>query len=100
VTQIVVYSSVDVDSPDAEIAAELAAEKIHWTTVTSSAIARSLASMFGSDLAKTRLASISPITSATLRDCGFEPAVEATEYTMAGVAQAIERANRTSGFPA
>jgi uroporphyrinogen III methyltransferase/synthase len=90
VTQVVVYNSIDVDSPDAEIAAELAAGKIHWVTVTSSAIARSLALMFGSELHKTRLASLSPITSATLRECGFEPAVEATEYTMAGVVRAIE----------
>jgi len=100
VTQIIVYNSIDVDSPDADIAADLAAGKIHWVTVTSSAIARSLAAMFGSDLSKVRLASISPITSATLRELGFEPAAEATEYTMAGVARAIERAARTSGFPA
>jgi uroporphyrinogen III methyltransferase/synthase len=94
VVQVVVYNSVDVDSPDEDIAAELAAGKIHWVTVTSSAIARSLASMFGSNLGKSRLASISPITSATLRECGFEPAVEATEYTMEGVAREIERAKR------
>lgn len=91
VKQIVVYNSIDVDSPDADIATELSAGKIDWVTVTSSAIARSLAAMFGSDLSKARLASISPITSATLRDCGFEPAVEAIEYTMAGVARVIER---------
>jgi uroporphyrinogen III methyltransferase/synthase len=92
VTQVVVYNSLDVEAADTEIAAELAAGKIQWVTVTSSAIARSLVAMFGDDLNKTRLASISPITSATLRDCGFEPSVEATEYTMAGVAEAIERA--------
>ena len=94
VTQVVVYNSLDVESPDADIADELAAGKIHWVTVTSSAIARSLASMFGSELHKTRLASISPITSAVLRECGFEPAVEAAEYTMAGVAGAIEHCLR------
>lgn len=92
VTQIVVYESVDVETPDTEISADLAAGKIHWVTVTSSAIARSLAALFGRDLNKTRLASISPITSATLRECGFEPAVEASEYTMEGVARAIEHA--------
>ncbi|HUG70089.1 MAG TPA: uroporphyrinogen-III synthase [Pirellulaceae bacterium] len=82
------------------IADELAAGKIHWVTVTSSAIARSLASMFGSNLSQARLASISPITSAMLRECGFEPDVEANDYTMSGVAMAIERAASTSGFPA
>jgi uroporphyrinogen-III synthase len=33
--------------------------------------------------------SISPITSATLRELGLEPAAEAREYTMEGVAQAL-----------
>lgn len=94
VSQIVVYNSLDIDSADPRIAADLEAGKIHWVTVTSSAIARSLASMFGSQLQTARLASISPITSATLRECGFEPAVEATEYTMNGVARAIEQALR------
>ncbi|MDA1055350.1 MAG: uroporphyrinogen-III C-methyltransferase [Planctomycetota bacterium] len=99
VTQIVVYDSINVDSPDSDIAADLAAGKIHWVTVTSSAIARSLASMFGSKLSKTRLASISPITSTTLRECGSEPAVEATEYTMAGVARAIEQHIQNGSSP-
>jgi uroporphyrinogen III methyltransferase / synthase len=92
VTQVVVYNSRDLDSPNEEIAAELGAGKIQWVTVTSSAIARSLVSMFGNDLCKTHLASISPITSAALRECGFEPTVEATEYTTEGVANAIEQA--------
>jgi uroporphyrinogen III methyltransferase/synthase len=51
--------------------------------------------MFGDDLRKARLASISPITSATLRACGFEAAAEATEYTMSGLAQAIQAATTT-----
>ena len=63
--------------------------QIDWTTVTSSAIARSLARLFGESLQRTKLASISPITSATLRELGFEPAAEAKEYTMAGVVAAI-----------
>ena len=89
--QVVVYESVDVQSPQPEIAEQLAAGKIDWTTVTSSAIARSLARMFGDSLHKTKLASISPITSATLRELGYEPAAEAKEYTMAGVVAAIRK---------
>jgi uroporphyrinogen III methyltransferase/synthase len=89
VEQVVVYDSVDVEQPDPESAAQLAAGKIDWTTVTSSAIARSLAKLFGDSLKKTRLASISPITSATLRELGFEPATEAIEYTMPGLVEAI-----------
>jgi uroporphyrinogen III methyltransferase/synthase len=58
-------------------------------TVTSSAIASSLARLFGNDLKQTRLASISPLTSAALRSAGLEPATEADRYTAFGVAEAI-----------
>jgi uroporphyrinogen III methyltransferase/synthase len=89
VEQIVVYQSRDVSVPDAEIRAALAAGRVDWVTVTSSAIARSLAVLFGEDLKKARLVSISPITSQTLRELGFEPAAEASRYTLAGVVQAL-----------
>jgi uroporphyrinogen III methyltransferase/synthase len=91
VEQIVVYSSVDVTTPSEEIGKLLRQGAVDWITVTSSAIARSLAGMFGEDLRKSRLASISPITSATLRQLGYEPAVEASRYTMDGLVEAILR---------
>lgn len=89
VEQVVAYESTDVTGPDEAILADMDAGRIHWTTVTSSAIARSLGRMFGPALHKTKLASISPITSATLRELGYEPAAEAAEYTMTGVVHAI-----------
>jgi uroporphyrinogen III methyltransferase/synthase len=89
VEEVVVYTNSDVRQPDPEIAQRLAAGGIEWTTVTSSAIARSLAALFGPDLKKSRLASISPITSQALRDVGHEPAAEAAEYTMQGLVEAI-----------
>ncbi len=89
VEQVVVYTSHDVQQADATIATLLSTGQFDWVTVSSSAIARSLAQMFGDDLRRSRLASISPITSATLRELGFEPAVEASEYTMDGMAAAI-----------
>lgn len=91
VDQIVVYSSTDLARPDPEVAAALAAGRIDWVTVTSSAIARSLAALFGDDLRQARLASISPITSGVLRALGHEPAVEATRSTMPGLVGAIAR---------
>jgi uroporphyrinogen III methyltransferase/synthase len=94
VEQVVAYESVDVEQPAAEIAEKLAAGEIDWTTVTSSAIARSLARLLGESLNKTKLVSISPITSATLREVGHEPAAEAKEYTMAGVVAAIAVSGR------
>jgi uroporphyrinogen III methyltransferase/synthase len=89
VKQIVTYSSVDVATPDPEIAALLRQGRIDWITVTSSAIARSLVRLFGEDLRRAKLASISPITTDTLRELGYEPAAEAREYTMEGVVEAI-----------
>ena len=89
VEQVVVYTSSDVTAVNPEVARRLADGQIDWTTITSSAIARSVIDMFGHDLTKTKLASISPITSKTLRECGFEPSVEARDATMDGVVQAI-----------
>jgi len=89
VTQVIAYQSTDVTTPAPDVAQALAEGGIDWVTVTSSAIASSLVNLFGEHLRQTRLASISPITSATLRRAGYEPTAEATEYTMAGVADAI-----------
>jgi uroporphyrinogen III methyltransferase/synthase len=92
VDQIVVYESSDVVEVDPEIAKAISDRQIDWVTVTSSAIARSLISLFGSTLHQVRLASISPITSATLREAGYEPDVEAASFTMEGMVTAIQKA--------
>ncbi len=89
VEQVVVYASTDVAAADAQIAARLAKGEIDWVTVSSSAIAKSLHRLFGKDLRQAKLASISPVTSATLRQLGLPPAVEATEYTMDGIVAAV-----------
>lgn len=94
VQEVVVYESRDVKEPLPEIAALVNSGKIDWVTVTSSAIARSLHAMFGEHLKKTKLASISPLTSATLRELGYEAAAEASEYTMPGLIAAIQSVGR------
>ena len=94
VEQVVAYSSRDVEAPDPEIGELLKQGRIDWVTVTSSAIARSLVRLFGDDLRGAKLASISPITSDTLRELGYEPAVEAREFTMEGVVKSILYASR------
>jgi uroporphyrinogen III methyltransferase/synthase len=92
VEQVVVYRSSDVPALDPEVAASMAAGRIDWVTVTSSAIAKSLARLFGDHLRQVRLASISPITSETLRQLGYVPAAEASRYTMEGLVEAIVEA--------
>jgi len=89
VEQVVAYRNVDVERPDAAVAARLAAGEIDWIAVSSSSIARSLAKMFGADLRRARLASISPITSGVLVELGYPPAAEAASYTLPGLVEAI-----------
>ncbi|HTM53613.1 MAG TPA: uroporphyrinogen-III C-methyltransferase [Pirellulales bacterium] len=93
VEQVVVYSSRDVLEPDPEVLGQLRGGAIDWITVTSSAIARSLVRMFGNDLRGAKLASISPVTSETLRSLGFDVAAEAEQYTTAGLIKAILRSS-------
>ncbi len=95
VTQIVAYHSEDVTTPEPGVPANL--DGIDWVTVTSSAIAKNLIRMFGDHLHKVRLASISPVTSDVLRRAGFEPATEASAYTMPGIVDAIVAGGTISG---
>ena len=94
VSQVVVYESRDVEQPAEQVLAALQAGKIDWITVTSSAIARSLVRMFGDDLKQARLVAISPLTAEVLSAAGYPAATVATEYTTAGVIQAIVAAER------
>lgn len=89
VDQIIVYGSVDVEEPDPGAVAALSAGEIDWVTVTSSAIARSVVRLYGDTLRQARLASIGPLTSATLRELGYEPAVEASPHSTSGLIDAI-----------
>jgi uroporphyrinogen III methyltransferase/synthase len=91
VDQIVVYESSDVKDPDPDVATALSSGEIDWVIVASSATARSLVHLYGDALQHARLASISPLTSAALRDLGHEPATEASPHTTAGLVEAILR---------
>jgi uroporphyrinogen III methyltransferase/synthase len=97
VDQIVVYGSVDVEEPDPAMAAALSSGEIDWVSVTSSAIAHALVRLYGETLRQARLASIGPLTSATLRELGYEPAVEASPHTTAGLIDAIVSGGLTRG---
>ena len=98
VDSIVVYDSVDVETPDAGVAASLEAGEIDWVTVTSPATARSLIRLYGDGLRAVRFASLSPLTSAALKEAGLEPAAEASEYTADGLVEALLAARgRESG---
>lgn len=87
--QVVAYESTDIGAPDPDIAEQMAAGSIAWTTVTSSAIARSLVRLFGDSLHRTRLAAISPLTASVLQKHGFSADAVANEYTTEGLVRAI-----------
>jgi uroporphyrinogen-III synthase len=84
-----------------------AATRPHIVTFTSSSTAANFLSLLGQDHIKDQLklldgvtlASIGPVTSATLREAGLEPAIEAREYTMQGLVAAIAESAAGSGRP-
>ena len=64
-------------------------------TFTSSSTARNFVAVLGArgrqKLARLRLASIGPVTSATLRELGLRPDIEARGYTIPGLVRALAR---------
>jgi uroporphyrinogen-III synthase len=65
----------------------------HAVTFTSSSTVRNFVKMAGrASLDGIRLASIGPVTSATLRECGLRADVEAKDYTMSGLVSALQKA--------
>lgn len=89
VSEAVVYQSVDVSRAEPEIVELMDRGKIDWVTATSSSIARSLVRLFGEALRKSRLVSISPITTGMLEELGFPPALEAKNASMDGLVEIL-----------
>jgi uroporphyrinogen-III synthase len=69
------------------------ATKPHFVTFTSSSTATNFLDLLADgareSLSDVCLASIGPVTSTTLRSAGFPPAIEARQYTMGGLVEAI-----------
>jgi uroporphyrinogen III methyltransferase/synthase len=95
VEQVAVYSQVDALDAGSEILDCLRRGEIDYITLTSSNIARALARSLDEPCrsriaaGEVQLVSISPVTSATIRELGWPVAAEATEYTTAGVLEAL-----------
>jgi uroporphyrinogen III methyltransferase/synthase len=78
----------------AEHASEVFARKPDWITFGSSSAVKNLVeaagpALFQNALQGVRIASIGPVTSKTVRDCGLEVDAEAHPYTMEGLIAAI-----------
>jgi uroporphyrinogen III methyltransferase/synthase len=73
----------------------LAAGELTWVTFTSSSTARNFAALLGPDyrdrLRGVKLASIGPVTTATLRELGLEPTVQAETFNVEGLVAAMRK---------
>jgi uroporphyrinogen III methyltransferase/synthase len=97
VDEIALYSQTDNVSPDPLVLDALREGRFDWITVTSANIARSLARLLPAELAghfatgRTTCVSISPITSAAMREAGLPVGTEAAAYTAEGMVEALLR---------
>jgi uroporphyrinogen-III synthase len=91
VEEAVAYESRPLDRLDPETAAAIDRLPVSWITLTSSSIAEAAVRLFGDRLARWRIASISPVTTAALERLGAAPTVEAAEATSVGLVDAICR---------
>ncbi|HEV3165204.1 MAG TPA: uroporphyrinogen-III C-methyltransferase [Isosphaeraceae bacterium] len=94
VEQVPVYHSADVEALAPELVERLSAGTVDWITLTSSAITERLHALLSEDASRhvgrsIRLASLSPVTSATAARLGWPIAAEASVYTWDGLVQAI-----------
>lgn len=71
---------------------------VHWITFTSSSTARNFAALLGDDYAKrlqgVKIASIGPVTSATLKELGLPITVQAEAFNIDGLIAALVAAAR------
>jgi uroporphyrinogen III methyltransferase/synthase len=95
VSQVAVYAQVDGAEADDALREQLRRGGIDYVTLTSSNIARALVKALDAAAldrlrdGTVRLVSISPVTSAAVRDLGLPVAAEAVEYTADGVVAAL-----------
>lgn len=87
--EIIAYASTDVTEVDPQILDRMERGEIDCVLVTSSAIAKSTANLFGPALQKTKIASLSTLTSQSLRDAGYPPHVESKVATLSALVDAI-----------
>lgn len=89
VSEVAAYATEPVVALDPTTATLLERLPVDWVTVTSSLIAEATLGLFRDRLSGWRIASLSPITSATLRRLGLEPTVEAPVATVESLVDAM-----------
>ena len=96
VRDVPIYETVAAASLPEPLLDALAAGDLTWVTFTSSSTAKNFTGLLGPDyrdrLRGVKLASIGPITTATLREMGLQPAIQADTFNVDGLVDAIARA--------
>ncbi len=94
VDEVIAYYTKKVDRFDAEILEKLRDKSIHIVTFTSSSTVKNFMELIGDValLQGIKLASIGPVTTKTLAEFGLTPDIEAKDYTIAGLYDAIVEA--------
>ena len=91
VDEVVAYRTKKVDRFNEEILEKLREKSIHMVTFTSSSTVKNFMELVGDPqiLEGIRLASSGPVTTKTLAEFGLTPDIEASEYTIQGLFDAI-----------
>ena len=90
VRQVAAYASQATTADQQTVVRMIEQFPVTWILLTSSFIAETAISVFGSYLHSWKIASISPITSSKLTQLGYPVTAEATEPTMTSLLDAIE----------
>ena len=97
VVDLCVYETKPAASLPPEVWVALKKGEVNWVTFTSSSTARNFVQLLEDqrDLFKSiKIASIGPITTQTLRELGFAPAIEAETFNMEGLIAALVKNHR------
>lgn len=94
VQQIVGYKHSNTTDVDSNILREAQSGGIDWIIITSSESAKTLNGLLGDAMAKMKIASISPVTSQSIRELGLTVTAEANPHTMHALVDSIAKASR------
>jgi uroporphyrinogen III methyltransferase/synthase len=96
INDVAIYRTRPAGSLPPEFLQALQAGRINWITFTSSSTAKNFFRLLGKDpqeqVKNVKLASIGPVTTATLKELGFEATVQAEKFTIEGLVEAMVKA--------
>jgi uroporphyrinogen-III synthase len=93
VDEVPAYRTILVDGARAGgLRASLAAGEVDWLTFTASSTVRGFVEAVGTDVGRSRVAAVGPITAGTARELGLPVHAVASEFTIEGLVEALVEA--------